>query len=65
MGIYFRQKKEYERACQLLERVLDQRKKQFLQNKDNAQIMDQKENDIDQFQGKQFAKLYNDLALTY
>ena len=36
IGIYFREKKEYERACELLERVLEVRKRQFIQKKQQA-----------------------------
>ena len=76
IGIYFREKKEYERACELLERVLEVRKRQFIQKKQQAESKNKgtqgvetpaldDDDDIDQFQGKEFAKLYNDLALTY
>ena len=37
IGIYFREKKEYERACELLERVLEVRKRQFIQKKQQAE----------------------------
>lgn len=38
IGIYFREKKEYERACELLERVLEVRKRQFIQKKQQAEL---------------------------
>lgn len=52
------------------------RKRQFIQKKQQAEQKNKDteitetpalddEDDIDQFQGKEFAKLYNDLALTY
>jgi lipoprotein NlpI len=33
IGTYFRQRHEYDRACDVLERVLEIRKKQFLSKK--------------------------------
>ena len=33
IGIYFRQRQDYDKAFDILERVLDVRKKQFLQRK--------------------------------
>jgi len=69
MGIYFRQKKEYERAAGLLERVLEYKKRKFMEqkisNKDGRSNDDSDEDYMDQFIGKQFTRLYNDLALTY
>ena len=75
IGIYFRQKQEYDRACDVLERVLEVRKKQFLskkQKEDDGKFESLSnfdvpidEEDIEQFQGRVFATLYNDLALTY
>lgn len=60
IGIYFREKKEYERACELLERVLEVRKRQFIQKKQQAESKNKDsktsetpalddEDDIDQF----------------
>lgn len=60
IGIYFRERKEYERACELLERVLEVRKRQFIQKKQQADKKDkdeeivgtpalEDEDDIDQF----------------
>lgn len=74
IGTYFRQRHEYDRACDVLERVLEIRKKQFLSKKQKEddgkferlsdfQMID--EEDLEQFQGREFATLYNDLALTY
>ena len=74
IGIYFRQRHEYDRACDVLERVLEVRKKQFLSRKQKQddgkferlsefEMID--EEDPEQFQGREFATLYNDLALTY
>lgn len=69
MGIYFRQKKEYERAAGLLERVLEYKKRKFMEkkisNKDGQSNDDSDEDYMDQFIGKEFTRLYNDLALTY
>lgn len=59
IGVTLREKKEFDKASDILERVLAARKKLYL-----------KENnlndggDID-YSGKDFAKLYGDLALTY
>ena len=60
IGIYFREKKEYERACELLERVLEVKKRQFIQKKQQAESKNKDsqiaetpalddEDDIDQF----------------
>ena len=75
IGIYFRQRQDYDKACDILERVLDVRKKQFLQRKQKEEDgkferlsdfhMPIDEEDLEQFQGREFATLYNDLALTY
>ena len=55
MGIYFRQKKEYERAAGLLERVLEYKKRKFVEkkisNKDNQSNDDSEEDYMDQFIG--------------
>lgn len=64
IGICFRERKEYERSCELLERVLQVRKRIFISAKrKGGQSSDQL--DVDEFSGKVFAHLYNDLALTY
>jgi len=74
IGIHFREKQDYERACDLLERVLDARKQQHQANnkkpdgKNSKRTTDleiEEDEDIDQYKGRQFATLYNDLALTY
>lgn len=78
IGIYFREKQEYERACDLLERVLEIKKnlkvQQMSQGREEATV----EKDGDHlnnpqelaessklFLTREFATLYNDLALTY
>ena len=62
IGIYFRQKQEYERACDLLERVLEIKKN--LKLKDiPADTTESQKNLL--LQSKEFATLYNDLSLTY
>lgn len=77
IGIYFREKQEYERACDLLERVLEIKKnlkvQQMNQEKEEATInesdnLDNPQELVDNsklFLTRDFATLYNDLALTY
>jgi tetratricopeptide (TPR) repeat protein len=62
IGIYFRQKQEYERACDLLERVLEIKKSLKLKDIPADTTDSQK---LAMLQSKEFATLYNDLSLTY
>lgn len=59
IGVTLREKKEFDKASDILERVLVARKKQYLKDK---RLTDK---DDVEFSGKDFAKLYGDLALTY
>lgn len=63
IGIRFRERKDFERSCELLEKVLDVRKRMHLKVSSEAGYTAM--SNVDLFTGKEFASLYNDLALTY
>jgi tetratricopeptide (TPR) repeat protein len=63
IGIRFRERKDYERSCDLLEKVLDVRKR--MHTKLTSEAGYSVASNADLFTGKEFASLYNDLALTY